>query len=683
MPPIRLGKDTQSEAAEEVKDFLVGAEGSALKAWLTHFDHNNDQKISLNEFVRGMRRVGYQGDITQVFKVLDIDNSGELSLEEIDASSAILWRRFVAWCVAHFEGIHAMIWQISSAAQTKRGQSLTSSQVRATSEQLSMAEFCEGLVHMGWDGLMEEVLFRSLDRDNEGVITAMHLKWLEIEIRRQQRKEQAKRKALQENQRRVHDWKVAHVLMMDFRSFLKRKYGHFLRAWRCALSPDGLMTLHKNDLFKAVSNIGWLGDVRLLWTAFDKDDSGYISLEELDPRGAEILAHFRLFVEEKFGSASIAFRALDKFNIKKLRQPEFVGGLKGHGFQHPAKKLFFGLDTHGNKAIVEEDILFLDRWRPPAFLTARPNQEAADEVKQLLLKNYKNYVKAWRHVLDTDSSNRVNWAEFEEACRKVNFKGDVPGAWRALDDDLSGFITLSEIDPVSSDTLMNFRRWADAEFGSVKSAFGVFDTDGSNEVTYREFRRACRIYGFEGNAQTLFYALDIERNGALSLEEVMFLDEWELEDDLSESATVELPSLPSQMLSQWTVSDTTEYVSDGPGPAAYKVPSTVGAGPSTPMVHFSGAYSFRRRPVTQLPGINKDAAFLPSPALYDHQSSRDCIRPKKPSWGFGTEERFSRSADSKHPGPGHYSPTRRKGPVASCTPRRPMRVHPLYRARAA
>ena len=39
-------------------------------------------------------------------------------------------------------------------------------------------------------------------------------------------------------------------------------------------------------------------------------------------------------------------------------------------------------------------------------------------------------------------SNRVNWSEFQSACQKLRYHGDIAGAWRAFDTDLSGYLTL-------------------------------------------------------------------------------------------------------------------------------------------------------------------------------------------------------------------------------------------------
>merc|ERR1712048_719672 len=142
--------------------------------------------------------------------------------------------------------------------------------------------------------------------------------------------------------------------------FLKNKYGSLIRAWRKVLSSDGSMTLQKVSFFKAVNNMGWPGDVRQLWQMLDRDDSGYASIEEIDAKGAQLLAHFHNFGMQRFGGASAALRALDKADRKKLRQDDFTAALKAFGFQFSTRALFQAFDTNATKTIVESDMKFLD-----------------------------------------------------------------------------------------------------------------------------------------------------------------------------------------------------------------------------------------------------------------------------------------------------------------------------------
>ncbi|CAE7239126.1 unnamed protein product [Symbiodinium sp. CCMP2456] len=677
-------------AANELREFVNQKEGSALRAWCKHFDPDNDQKISQSQFLRGMSKMGYNGDAAALFKSLDADRSGELSLEEIDAYASGQWRRFRAFCVQNFEDPEDMVRRLGKKVEIEQRRG--GAQVLQGGPDVwtvTQAQFTDNVRALGWSSGYEDMLFPAMNVHDKDAISVEDLKWLEMEQRRQKRKELAKKKALQENHTRNKDanFKGREACLADFKNYLRRKYGSFLRAWFKALSPDGAMILRRSEVFKACAQLGWPGNVRLLFSAFDKDNSGYVSIEELDARAAELLAHFHDFVMSKFGSATAAFHAFDKYNQKKLKQHEFISQVKNHGFQHPAKLLFHGLDHKEMKAVMLEDMLFLDRWKPPAFLTRTANPQAMEEFKALLVRNYKNFLKAWRHCLDQDSSNRCNYDEFDAACQKLKFKGDVAGAWRALDEDLSGYITLQEIDPASSSALANFRRWCDEEFGSVRSAFSVFDNSGDNEVNYREWRRSLRFYGFEGDASTLFYALDVERSGTLALQEVEFLDEW-IFPGASTTQEASSSTYSSQVLGEPPVPQhvTTQYVTEGPGPAAYAAGHGVGSGPPAPMRPFPGAFSFRKRTggTMLLPPTPRDAGEEPSPLDYDSRPGWSTMAPSKPSWPFSKEARKSNEPvdneeEEQSPGPGAYTPLTAPAVAVACTPRRALKVHPFFR----
>jgi Ca2+-binding EF-hand superfamily protein len=708
--------------AQEVNAFLHQKEGSSIRAWLKHFDLNNDLKISHNEFIRGLKKLDYPGDASQVFVALDLDHSQELSLQEIDEAGAVLWQSFRVWCVENFTGVEDFLDQIRvghpntsraiSRSSSARGSRLDRSDAMGATPRVSKAKtssvnidqelFTRSIRALGWESGFEGLLFHAMgvtDDMDSPFMSHTHLKWFDIEKRRQRRKEQARRRAAQANAVRTSSWQLGNACLADFKAFLKRNYGNYIRGWRLALSPADSMVVSKGDVFKACTNIGWRGDVRLLYKTLDKDDSGYVSIEELDPKQAKVLAHFRVFIQEKFGDAVSAFRALDKHNMKKLRQQDFCSGLRAAGYEGPSVKLLFnGLDRFNTKSINVDDIVFLDRWKTPDFLTVPPNQEAAENVKAELLTHHKTFLKAWRVLLDTDSSNRCTYSEWQEACKLMGFQGDVPGAWRALDRDYSGFITLREIAPNEAEALRVFAAWCVQEFGGVRSAFSVFDASGDNEVSYREFRRACRIYGYDTDVQKLFKALDTERNGSLAMSEVMFLDDWEFRDAQEREADSSMEEVSatadgSSVLKSTSFENasTMEYFSFAPGPGAYDLPATLGTDPRTALQNRNaGAFSFRRRVRAHrnLPGISRDAPFQPSPVDYHDTRAWSLIAPAKPSYGFGSERRAAQEPVVKTDLPGPDTYTRgagfagrsTRGPAANCTPRRQLKVHPLFKA---
>jgi len=507
----------QAAAAANLRALLEEKEGSSLRAWLRYFDRNNDRRTTKHEMYGALDQLECQEEVLALFEILDGDKSGELTLDEIDPSQADLWNRFIEWSVKNFGSAADMVYGLNDSPDV---------------EEVTEATFCSGMPRLGWNGGNEALLFSALDINRNGSITAEELRWLDLEVRRLKRKREARMRALSENAWRDRQKKKARALTHDFRDHLLKKHGCYLRAWRVALSPNDAMSLNKNQFMKACAKMGWHTNSPLIWRTLDNDSSATVTLEKLDLRTAEFMAKFHNFVMEQFGSAAELFTAIDVTKCKNLRMAEFSRGLDAVGWKTNHRELFQGFDRDDSKSITEDDLVFLNRWRPHAMLLAKPNPQAMKDFKALLLNKFGTYLKAWRQQLDKDSSNRCNFTEFQMACERLRFSGDVVGAWRALDTDLSGYITLGEIDEACNECLLGFKLWADLEFGSAKRCFQVFDQDASNSLSMTEFCRSMRIYGYPFRPVRLFRNLDADvEKGTLSMYEIGFLDDWELEDD--------------------------------------------------------------------------------------------------------------------------------------------------------
>jgi len=280
--------------------------------------------------------------------------------------------------------------------------------------------------------------------------------------------------------------------------------------------------------------------------------------------------------------------------------------------------------------------------------------------------------------MDKDNSNTCNWNEFLAAMKHLKFHGDVAGAWLALDNDLSGAISLAEVDPVSNDMLVEFKSWADSEFGSVRAAFKVLDKDKSGELSMQEFRMAVQLFGFYGEDILLFQCLDANGQGKLSLHDVNFLDDWESFDDdqtddainLAQESINAASGKASENLAQDSLYD---YQTAAPGPGTYEVISGFGALPRMPTARHTGSWTFARRP---------DALWLSNlksvgPACTDFNMEE---RPRHGGWSFSSTTR-SPEQHMESPGPGTYEldgPF--QGPKFSFGNRRGVVMHPLTRA---
>ncbi|CAE7570858.1 SEN102 [Symbiodinium natans] len=248
---------------------------------------------------------------------------------------------------------------------------------------------------------------------------------------------------------------------------------------------------------------------------------------------------------------------------------------------------------------------FVDGWRPPAYLVAERNPKAAQEIRSMLLAKYGHFLKAWRTVLDKDNSNVCNWDEFYQAIKNLKYQGDIAGAWLALDEDLSGSITLSEIDKESSAMLMKFKKWAVDQFGSVRAAFKVLDRDKSGELSLPEFRHAVLVNGLACcDDVLLFKCLDCGGHGRLLLHEVNFLDDWEACDDDDdrfgslddELETKNSSNTQSRAWTELSGDSMYGYATAAPGPGAYDHLAGFGACARMPTARHTGAATFRSRP---------------------------------------------------------------------------------------
>ncbi|CAE7483930.1 PSD [Symbiodinium microadriaticum] len=510
------------------------------------------QRINKIEFSEVLRKYQYPGNIQKLFSELDDDRSGEITMYEIDPAQAaaflhkavafsigrskaeVLWSSFRLWCIKTFRSVEELLTRLGNTNEERLKTRLT---IKARHSAITEEQFQKRIKEMGWQHGQEKLLFSGLDCDASGKLGRESFRWLEAEFHRIQRKMEAKSRAIH-SLRKQQAREAQEQTMNRFKEYLVKKHGNLVRAWRVVLCSNDVMSIPKTPFLKACALIGFSHEARDLWHVLDKDESGFAALEELDPPSAEALARFKAFLESRFGSVTQGFASLDSDSGKKVSYKQFEKSLLEWGWSGHTKQLFQHLDKSGSKMIEESDFRFLEKWHPHLYFVVEANHAAREEIRDLIGQKYGgHFLKAWRQLLDKDGSNRCSWSEFQAACHRIRYHGDVAGAWRAFDQDLSGYITLNELDSEASTTLSNFKSWAWREFGTVRAAFSVFDHDASNSLTFQEFRGNCRIYGYVGNARQLFAALDVNQEGVLSMQETCFLDDWEIDNNSQEERT--------------------------------------------------------------------------------------------------------------------------------------------------
>mmetsp|Transcript_48037 Transcript_48037/g.114152 ORF Transcript_48037/g.114152 Transcript_48037/m.114152 type:complete len:787 (-) Transcript_48037:155-2515(-) len=706
-------------------------EANVLKTWFEVFDHGHTLRTNYEKFAEGMKMLNFPGNALSLWHELDEEDCGELALEQLDSEAHHLWADFRRWCGSTFSGAKDMLRRLkkscnnavdfhvmdedpvtstmsmtmedspNSMTSLKSGWGNAARRRSITSpggldryhleELLLEDDFTLGLQRLGWTQGFEAVLFRALDADTERCLPVRALKWVEAEVRKFRRKEVSKRKANRLVQVKSQRKKACHQALHDFKEHLRKSYKSLFHAWRKVLDTDGTMTLQRTELVKACQALGWKGSVLHLWQGLDTDGSGSTSFEEFDAHTAQALAIFKRWAEAHWGSspAPAMFKAMDKAGRRRLHYLQFVRGCNERGLTFKVDEVAVALDWQDKKYLIEDDFRVLDTWHPMAWLACQPSRDTADQFKSLLIAKFGNFVKAWRTALDKDNSNCCSWREFIDAARLLKFKGEIGAAWLALDEDLSGYITLKELDADAHHILVEFKRWTESEFGSIRNAFKVLDSDGSNELNFREFRAAVRDYGFDGDVKCLFQSLDQEYQGSLRFNEMAFLDDWEVDsvaDDNPEDAAAKASAEAGQqsVLGQHPVAVGLEYHSPVPGPGTYEVMPSIGVCPSAPTMKSSAAWSIGiRRPCmlgNDSRGTGSQSLTIPSPTNYDPSLESTSDTKRKPAWTFGTTKRavFSvKSSVAVTPGPGSYEVRPNcQSPRFTMGLRRGLRLHP-------
>eukprot|EP00811_Abedinium_folium_P034307 NODE_719_length_2808_cov_12.554644.p1 GENE.NODE_719_length_2808_cov_12.554644~~NODE_719_length_2808_cov_12.554644.p1 ORF type:complete len:771 (-),score=198.34 NODE_719_length_2808_cov_12.554644:339-2651(-) len=706
-PEVKAAADEEDASKRHgfrvLRELLEGS-GSLLRGWFVHFDRTQQGKCCAADFDAGLRSLQYTGDTIALWEDIDRNHDGEIALEEVSPQVAFFWYSFRRWCGSKFEGVDEMVRKLKGVVE-EAGKTPHWS----VDDVLREEEFVCGLKCLGWDNGMESELFHALDMQGDCVIRARDLHWIEGQCRRHQKKEAARRRARHLSAIKTQGRMACQSALHKFKCMLRARFSSLFRAWRACLDLDNSMTVQKAEVYKVVRNLNWKGDVRALWRAMDYDGSGVITLEEFDPPSAQLLAHLKEWAEINFGPkpSRAMFAALDVHRARKLRYNEFCNECQARGFCKGAKLLATWLDWQDKKFLQEEDFQVLDIWRPAAWLTAKPNPQAAAEFKAVLLRRHRNFLKAWRQVLDKDNSNRCNWQEFQTAAKQVQFNGDVAGAWLFFDEDLSGTISLKEIDEKAHNALTAFKTWVCEEFGSMRSTFKVLDTDGSHELSYKEFRSACRSYGFCGDLRAIFDCLDQTGDKVLHYKDLVFLDNWDDDAEEQASASTIGDGDDGQLAhgDQHNATKLLEYGTEVPGPGSYEIGGTFGS-EVPPNLKSGSSYSFTCRP-TPTRWTTKSLG----PGRYDPSIMPTIHR--KPAWAFGTTptqrqppsrartpggrlegncrlptpasarsttpagESFGKSRASVTPGPGSYNlRSTFEGPRFSMRPRRGLVLHP-------
>eukprot|EP00451_Oxyrrhis_marina_P019405 CAMPEP_0204351690 /NCGR_PEP_ID=MMETSP0469-20131031/31302_1 /ASSEMBLY_ACC=CAM_ASM_000384 /TAXON_ID=2969 /ORGANISM="Oxyrrhis marina" /LENGTH=777 /DNA_ID=CAMNT_0051338287 /DNA_START=10 /DNA_END=2340 /DNA_ORIENTATION=- len=590
--------------------------GEVLRNWRRHFDPDLKGQVNFIDFCRAWSETGLKGDVVGLWRecvATRVRGSGEeesmyfrcrderMTLADIDPALHAAFREFTQNIKAQFKGGMKAYSELCASAQVSTSQGLDyDCFIRA-------ANRCNfPLPNQEW---MIKELFNGMDLKSREVLTEDEFMFLEPQfgvstVSPEESRRFTRRTALLCRVGTRWDEDTTSLLrrararsricgakeLAKFKNLLVQQYGSVARAWRMVLDINGVGSVTKTELFRAVHGMGFLGDVRSLWRALDLDGTGVTTLAELAPRTAFLLAKFRRWCIDLHGSCVALFEqwhedlrvgrgakrqtAFDRAvmslqrrsvvgfgevepckslraasrQAQRMRQAEVAMGtiearsvavssflcrLQASAFVPPPgwtkEDLVPCLDAKQAGVLAAEDFSFLDRWQPPPWMTVDSNVVVLSQFLKEVDARYENRVVAWRRLFDKSASNCVTYEDFRQAALELRFLGNIAVVWRTMDQDCSGILTLGELDKEADEVLATFKQWAEDHFGSVGQCFEAMDDDGSGALSYREFKQASLQWSYPGDVSVLMKALDVDFTGQISRDEVDFLADWHVD----------------------------------------------------------------------------------------------------------------------------------------------------------
>jgi len=564
----------EDEVRSSFRTHLQKSYGSIARAWRSVLDPLGHGELLLSEFVSGLARTNWKGNTPVLWNALStraVETDGEdgqvLLLGKLDPEANRCIENFRQWTQDSFGGPIEMLTQLATRANRS----------------MFVDEFLRLCKEHNFEG-DASIVASVMDLDGDGIIGVVDAAYFEGNTLKRRTYldpdfvmglERAKKVSDKWRQRRQHQKMVSDAALKEFHHKVRASSGgSLIRGWRRILDIYGNLSVSKIELLKGCRKMAFSGNVAALWKSLDMDDDGAVQLEDVEPRLALVLSFFRKWAWDHHGSCAKAMHYMA--NLLQQRHPKWTQqdlivalhlakfpNIAQTSLRQVSAVLHEAMDVKNLGYITVQDAAFLDRWEPTPWLQAAPDPEGKAAFTSALRERYSSsLVVGWRRLLDKSGTNRVFYKDFRDTCRLLEC-ANPPGIWNCFyKGDGSGYITLADVDKASADALLNFKKWAEATFGGISHAFRSFDMQGNNELSYPEFRRALRKYGYEGDAKTLFLSLKpadsqsrrINKDARLQAGDLKYLAFWECAyeaDDMSVGSSLLSSPMASHSLSSY------------------------------------------------------------------------------------------------------------------------------------
>ncbi|CAE8583926.1 unnamed protein product [Polarella glacialis] len=487
--------------------------GTITQAWRHGLDLHGNGRISFMEFCRALQQLCVRGNLKLIFKDLDFDGNGSLTLAEFDPQAHEAVAKFKELIQERY-GSFPEAW--SKLDTKKKGQM----------NETDLLEQCELL---GYEGDASQ-LFRYLLYKARGTFITM---------------EDLDPHAAHEHRLEVSDPKdVGAYDFKSLRSLLVNRYGTMPAAWKHCLDLRNNGFVGFVEFSKAMRMVGFKGSPRELWAELEKDEKGHVTLEAFDAQAFQDIKQFKELTLQRHGDMLTAWEVFDQNRNGSLDEAEFADICADLGYEGDSGRLFqMLLDEPCSVHLTLADVDF-EAWQEPASDPERFSSGAdlkaalerkAEEfmargnvvadlpgLKRVLANKYGTMSCAWKHCMDSNKDGRISFMEWGKALRGEGFRGPIRELWLELDKDSNGTITLGEFDPESDKVLTEFRDLVLKSYATFPEAWAsMFGVGEGDQVVEDAFTEGLFELGYEEDAHRLFrYLLEkpLENSHFIKLE---------------------------------------------------------------------------------------------------------------------------------------------------------------------
>jgi Ca2+-binding EF-hand superfamily protein len=349
---------------EAFRKLLTRKYGSITMAWKTALDVSGDGRLSFQEFCTACRNNDYNGNLKELWIELNQDGNS-VTLEDLDKRAYLCLESFKAHMKGKFpnmlqawkkgldlkqtwrlefkefqERVLALEWE--HAHEQGEVEYLWSLLVPRGKKHLTLAEFDTKAAEAQFRGDLNMVVESSKEHSMEQCgkpFLERQANTFKQLFTRAQAKDLLKRMETRDEAFIAAD--IGARTLDGFLALCVKRFGTILRAWRKGLDVSGDGKLSNTEFTTACRAIGYNGNITKLWHELDDDNSGIISLKELDQTVGDLMEQFEAFTLEHFGGNTIhLFKKLDKEKRRNISKPDFVERMKEFGFDGDADNLF-------------------------------------------------------------------------------------------------------------------------------------------------------------------------------------------------------------------------------------------------------------------------------------------------------------------------------------------------------